>query len=265
MLGFLDHQPLGTRPRALRTKRQRRGDLLATADATRREHRYRRDLLDDLRPQHDRADLAAVSARLAALGDDDVNSGVGVLARLGRRTAQRGDLATGFVDALDHVRRRCAERVGDQRHLRVPQGDLDLRGGGRLGPAKELQRIVVAVVDRNAVVGEDLLGEVDVLLGHQRVERLFEHLWRQVGGVHALVLVRDDDVDPVGMVADVLSIQFSSISSCSGVKPTAPSTPNPPALLTATTTSRQWVKANIGNSIFRLCESFVIMQNCNTF
>src|SRR3954454_9351670 len=45
------------------------------------------------------------------------------------------------------------------------------------------------------------------------------------------------------------SIQFSSTSSCSGVKPTAPSTPNPPALLTATTTSRQWVKAKIGNSM----------------
>src|SRR3954470_16977635 len=45
------------------------------------------------------------------------------------------------------------------------------------------------------------------------------------------------------------SIQLSSISSCSGVKPTAPRTPKPPALLTATTTSRQWVKAKIGNSM----------------
>ena len=45
------------------------------------------------------------------------------------------------------------------------------------------------------------------------------------------------------------SIHFSSISSSSGVKPTAPSTPNPPALLTATTTSRQWVKAKMGNSM----------------
>ena len=45
------------------------------------------------------------------------------------------------------------------------------------------------------------------------------------------------------------SIQFSSISSCSGVNPTAPSTPKPPALLTATTTSRQWVKAKMGNSM----------------
>src|SRR5690349_3251633 len=45
------------------------------------------------------------------------------------------------------------------------------------------------------------------------------------------------------------SIHCSSISSCSGLKPTAPRTPKPPALLTATTTSRQWVKAKIGNSM----------------
>src|SRR5689334_16189410 len=45
------------------------------------------------------------------------------------------------------------------------------------------------------------------------------------------------------------SIQLSSTSSCSGLKPTAPRTPKPPALLTATTTSRQWVKAKMGNSM----------------
>src|SRR5438067_7379750 len=35
----------------------------------------------------------------------------------------------------------------------------------------------------------------------------------------------------------------------SGVCEVAPSTPNPPARLTAATTSRQWLKANSGNSI----------------
>src|ERR1700760_1385449 len=55
------------------------------------------------------------------------------------------------------------------------------------------------------------------------------------------------------------SIQFSSISSCSGVKPTAPSTPNPPALLTATTTSRQCVNAKIGNSMPSWSHSAVCM------
>ncbi len=69
------------------------------------------DLLDHLGPQHDGPDLAAVAAGLAALGDDDVDAGVGVLAGLGRRTAQRGDLAAVGVDALDHVgRRACPAR-----------------------------------------------------------------------------------------------------------------------------------------------------------
>jgi hypothetical protein len=55
------------------------------------------------------------------------------------------------------------------------------------------------------------------------------------------------------------SIHANSISSCSGVKPTAPSTPNPPALLTATTTSRQWVKAKIGNSMLSSSQMGVCM------
>src|SRR3954447_25807530 len=55
------------------------------------------------------------------------------------------------------------------------------------------------------------------------------------------------------------SIQSSSTSSCSGVKPTAPRTPRPPALLTATTTSRQWVKAKIGNSMPRVFARSVCM------
>src|SRR5947209_1145952 len=56
------------------------------------------------------------------------------------------------------------------------------------------------------------------------------------------------------------SIHLSSIASCSGVKPTAPSTPKPPALLTATTTSRQWVKAKMGRSMPRSSQSGVRMS-----
>jgi len=81
---------------------------------------------------------------------------------------------------------------------------LDLRGGGRLGPAEELKGVVVAVVDGHTVVGEDLAGERQMLLRHKRVQRLLEHFGGQVGRVHALVLVRDHDVDAVGVVTDVL-------------------------------------------------------------
>ena len=59
------------------------------------------------------------------------------------------------------------------------------------------------------------------------------------------------------------SIQLSSISSCSGLKPTAPSTPKPPAFETATTTSRQWVKAKIGNSMPSSSQMGVRMVSCS--
>ena len=45
------------------------------------------------------------------------------------------------------------------------------------------------------------------------------------------------------------SIHFNSCSNTSGDIPTAPRTPHPPALETATTTSLQCVKATKGNSI----------------
>lgn len=108
--------------------------------------------------------------------------------------------------------------------------------------------IRVGVRGRHTVVGENLLREVQMLLRNHLLEHLGEFLAGQVG-VHALVLVRDHDVDAIGMVADVLVDPGALDLELLGVKPTAPSTPKPPALLTATTTSRQWVKAKIGNSM----------------
>src|SRR5438094_2724112 len=55
---------------------------------------------------------------------------------------------------------------------------------------------------------------------------------------------------PYGFPPTCSSIQRSSTSSASGDgKASAPRTPRPPALLTAATTSRQWLKAKIGNSM----------------
>ena len=85
----------------------------------------------------------------------------------------------------------------------MPQRHVDLRGGGRLGPAEELQRVGVRVRGGDAVVGEDLLGEVEMLLRDHLLEHLGEFIAGHIG-VHALVLVRDHDVHAVGMVADVL-------------------------------------------------------------
>src|SRR5579871_6376091 len=49
------------------------------------------------------------------------------------------------------------------------------------------------------------------------------------------------------------------MSSVRGLCPVAPSTPKPPALVTAATTSRQWLKAKIGNSIPRRSQTGVCM------
>src|SRR5438445_949360 len=55
---------------------------------------------------------------------------------------------------------------------------------------------------------------------------------------------------PYGFPPTCSSIQRSSTSSCSGEgNASAPRTPRPPARLTAVTTSRQWLKAKIGNSM----------------
>src|SRR5258708_5680739 len=64
---------------------------------------------------------------------------------------------------------------------------------------------------------------------------------------------------PYGRSPSSFSIQSSSTSSCSGVKATAPSTPMPPAFDTAATTSRQWLKARIGNSMPRRSQTGVRM------
>ena len=55
------------------------------------------------------------------------------------------------VDVLDHLPRRRAEGVGDERHLGVLQRDLDLGRGGGLGPAEQLQGVVVGAVVKRAV------------------------------------------------------------------------------------------------------------------
>jgi len=54
---------------------------------------------------------------------------------------------------------------------------------------------------------------------------------------------------PYGLPSTWSSIHFSSCSTDSGECEVAPRTPNPPARLTAATTSRQWLKASSGNSI----------------
>src|SRR3984893_4864977 len=69
---------------------------------------------------------------------------------------------------------------------------------------------------------------------------------------------------PYGLPSTCSSIQLSSMSSSSGVYASRPSTPQPPARLTAATTSRQCENAKIGNSIPRSSEIAVFMPSDRT-
>ena len=98
---------------------------------------------------------------------------------------------------------RRAERVGDEPHLRVAQRHLDLRERRRLRPAEQAHALVLLRREvGHAGLGEDLVGELHVLLRHHVAQHLPELL--RVELVHPLVLAGDDDVDAVGLVADVL-------------------------------------------------------------
>ena len=80
------------------------GDLSAGADAAGREHRSLPVKgVDDLRPQHHRADLAGVSTCFMALRDDDVDAVLHMTQRVFRRTGKRSDRHTGRVDLVDDV------------------------------------------------------------------------------------------------------------------------------------------------------------------
>ncbi len=147
--------------------------------------------------------------------------------------------------------RRGAQRIGDQRHLRMPQRHLDLRRRRGLGPAEQLQRALVVVLgEGHAVVGQQLAGEVEVLLGDHVERSISASSSADDVGVHALVLVGDDDVDAVGVVADVLVDPVQLDLELLGREADGAEHAEAAGLAdTATTTSRQWVKAKIGNSM----------------
>ena len=108
------------------------------------------------------------------------------------------------MDHLDDLNRRRAEGVGDEGHLLVLEGDLHLRGGGGFSPPEELQRVVLTWVgEGHAVVEEELAGELQVAGWDHLAEHFGEFIARHVG-VHTLVLIRDHDVDAVGVVTNVL-------------------------------------------------------------
>ena len=100
--------------------------------------------VDDLRYQHHAGDLPGMSARLIALGDDDVHAGRHVMTGVPGLPGQRRHQHAPLVGARDDVGRRGAERVRDQPG-RMGESHLDVLPRHRVQPAEH------AIAGRRAV------------------------------------------------------------------------------------------------------------------
>ena len=215
------------------------------------EHRDGRHGVDDLGDEHHRADLAGVAAGLGALGDDDVDAGLHVA--LGVHAPCRPARARGTprVGGLDHVLRRRAEGVG---HERGPVGERDSMSG--TAPARPRQR--PAAHPGRASSRRRRRRRP----GTSYAARMSSTNCRCSSGISAL---RSASAEPPPSSSrctwpgragrrrracrrprlDPPQVDLELLGS--GRR--APSTPRPPASETAATTSRQWLKAKIGNSM----------------
>ena len=199
-VGLLHGEPDRSRPHSLRTHRKCCSNLPAGSDTARGKNWKGSDGVDHLGPQHDAADLTAVSAAFVSLGDKNIDTGFFLRERMLGRAAQCRHQAARVVDTFDHVGRRSAERVGDQLDLRMPQRNFNLRRSGGSGPSKQ---IAAAFFFRrqigDAVTLENLIHERAMLRRNRRDQLLLE--FDRIDFAHALVLSRDDDIDAVGLVS----------------------------------------------------------------
>ena len=168
------------------------------------------DRIDDIGHQHHGRHLAGVAAGLVALGDDDVDALLHVADRLLDPSDQGRDLHALLVSLVDGGFRRRTERRREQRD-RMCERDLDLRRAGCFCPTEHagaqpragLEHLTVAThVD--AVVGEDLVDVVPMVLADHRSELRTDVLHLVDAGVAVRCLHRHHDVHAVGLAADVL-------------------------------------------------------------
>ena len=154
-----------------------------------------------------------MAAGLVALGDDDVDAHLDLLARLRRTAHQRGDLDAVVVGELDHVGRRRTEGVGEQGDG-MAEGDVDVRARLAVGPAEQGARTGRVIGEsRNAVALQDLRDEAAVLVGDHRLQRVLEPIaGGQVGArgggghhhVHTVRTASDVLVDPATLDLELL-------------------------------------------------------------
>ena len=255
-------EPQRAGPHALGAHGQGRGHLAPDADAARGQHRQRRHRVDDLGPQHHAADLAGVAAALGALGDDEVDAGLLVAQGLVApcRTARRpGARARG--PARSRRRAACPGRWRPACTFSCCSATSTWGAAvAAVQPSSSWCLLVLGQLG-HAVVGQELRGEVAVLLRDHAARSSASSFAGVESSPMPSYLPRDHDVDAVGLVADVLVDPLAARSRAArALKPTAPSTPRPPALDTAATTSRQWVKAKIGNSMPSLRQISVCIE-----
>ena len=148
-------------------------------------------------------DLAGVAAALGALRDDDVHTVLLVLHGLLDLAAQRRDQSPGGVDVVDDLLRRRAQRVGDQLHLAGASGPRRAAAWRwpRSSPADRACRSSSGQL-RHAVLAQQLA---------RRSRGAPAAPWpaavspapRGRSLPMPSYLLRDHDVDAVGLVADV--------------------------------------------------------------
>ena len=183
---------------------ERRRHLPAGADAAGGEHRRRRDRVDDLGPQHDRCRSSPVWPPPSVPWAMMMSTPASLCARACLAAPQSAAtsrpvswissmISSGGVPSALAI----SFTFGWRERARRPAGR------GRRGPAEQLARRSLLGKLRHAVVGEDLAATNSRCCSRDHVaQRLLELL--RVDLAHALVLAGDDDVDAVGLVADVL-------------------------------------------------------------
>jgi hypothetical protein len=98
-------------PGAVGAEREDGGEAAPVPHASRRDHRDRRDRVDDRRYERQRCDMPAhATARLPALGEDHIDAGRGRMARLFGAAHRVEMQRAGGVDRFD-VRARLAQKV----------------------------------------------------------------------------------------------------------------------------------------------------------
>ena len=206
-LGFLSCQPHRATPHTGRAQRHSGRHLATPPDPSGSEYRHRGHRIDDLGDQDHGGDLACMAPRLVALGDDQVHASVHVPLGMGPGAGQGGHWHARLVAAVDHLGRWGAQRVSHKSRP-VGQGDVDLAGcpvgrERRVGRAagQPAERLLVdGLVGRDVVAIKQFVKELPVLVGDHghNVDHLQPAL--AVAGVPG----RDDQVDPVGAVADLV-------------------------------------------------------------